>query len=50
MESKKRYTSDMSDSQWEIVKEILKEENYRCVVEKREQVNAVLYFVKTGCQ
>lgn len=50
MESKKRYTSDMSDSQWEIVKEILKEENYRCVEEKREQVNAVLYFVKTGCQ
>ena len=32
------------------VKEILKEENYRCVEEKREQINAVLYLVKTGCQ
>ena len=44
------YTSDMSDSQWEIVKEILKEEKYRYVTEKREQVNAVFYLVKTGCQ
>lgn len=45
-----RYTSDMSESQWEIVKEILKESKYRSVEEKREQVNAVFYFVKTGCQ
>jgi putative transposase len=50
MEFGKIYTSDMSDSQWTIVKEILKEENYRCVEEKREQINAVLYLVKTGCQ
>ncbi len=50
MEYEKIYTSDMTDSQWEIVKEILKEEKYRCVEEKREQVNAVLYLVKTGCQ
>jgi len=50
MEYEKRYTSDMTASQWEIVKGILKEENYRCVEEKREQVNAVLYLVKTGCQ
>ncbi len=45
-----RYTSDMTESQWEIVKEILKESKYRSVEEKREQVNAVFYFVKTGCQ
>ena len=50
MEYEKMYTSDMSDSQWEIVKEILKEEKYRYVTEKREQVNAVFYLVKTGCQ
>ena len=50
MEYKKIYTSDMSDSQWEIVREILKEEKYRCVTEKREQINAVLYLVKTECQ
>ena len=42
MEYEKIYTSDMSDSQWEIVKEILKEENYRCVEEKREQVSLCL--------
>ena len=50
MEHEKIYTSDMTDSQWEIIKEILKEESYRCIEEKREQVNAVLYLVKTGCQ
>lgn len=50
MEYEKIYTSDMSDCQWEIVKRILKEAKYRCVTEKREQVNAVFYLVKTGCQ
>jgi len=35
MEYEKIYTSDMSDSQWEIIKEILKEENYRCVEEEK---------------
>ena len=50
MEYEKIYTSDMSDSQWEIVKQILKEENYRYITEKREQINAVFYLVKTGCQ
>ena len=47
---KSRYTSDMTESQWEIVKEILKESKYRSVEEKREQVNAALYVIKTGCQ
>lgn len=45
-----RYTSDLTDSQWEIIKPMLKEVGYRNVDEKREQVNAVLYLVKTGCQ
>ena len=45
-----RYTSDMTGSQWEIVKGILKEAKYRSVEGKREQINAVFYFVKTGCQ
>ena len=45
-----RYTSDMTESQWEIVKGILKEAKYRSVEGKREQINAVFYFVKTGCQ
>ncbi len=40
----------MTDSQWEIIKEILKEFKYRSIEEKREQVNGVFYLVKTGCQ
>ena len=49
MEYDKIYTSAMSDSQWETVERILKEAKYRCVAEKREQINAVFYLVKTGC-
>ena len=45
-----RYTSDMTDSQWEIIKPILQEAKYRSLEEKREQINAVFYLVKTGCQ
>ena len=45
-----KYTSDLTDSQWEIIKPMLKEAGYRSMDEKREQVNAVLYLVKTGCQ
>lgn len=45
-----RYTSDMTDSQWEIIKTILKKEKYRNIENKREQINAVFYVVKTGCQ
>ena len=45
-----RYTSDMTDSQWEIIKPILQEAKYRSLEEKQEQINAVFYLVKTGCQ
>lgn len=45
-----RYTSDMTDSQWEIIKEILRESKYRSIEGKREQINGVFYLVKTGCQ
>lgn len=45
-----RYTSDMTDSQWEIIKPILQGAKYRSLEEKREQINAVFYLVKTGCQ
>ena len=44
-----RYTSDLSDGQWEIVKPLLGATR-NCKYEKRELVNAVLYVVKTGCQ
>ena len=45
-----RYTSDMTESHWEIIKPILQEAKYRSLEEKREQINAVFYLVKTGCQ
>ncbi len=45
-----RYTSDLSDTQWEIIKPLLKEEKYRSIEKKREFINAVFYLVKTGCQ
>jgi putative transposase len=45
-----RYTSDMTDSQWEMIKPIIREAKYRSIEEKREQINAVFYIVKTGCQ
>ena len=45
-----RYTSDLTDSQWEIIVPLLKEDGYRIIDKKREFINAVLYIVKTGCQ
>ena len=45
-----RYTSDMSDKQWEMIRPLLKQKGYRSLEKRREQVNAVLYLVKTGCQ
>ena len=44
-----RYTSDLTDEQWEIIKCYFLEGN-KSKYEKREMVNAVLYLVKTGCQ
>lgn len=44
-----RYTSDLTDKQWEIVRPLLGKTRNR-KYDKRELVNAVLYVVKTGCQ
>ena len=44
-----RYTSDLTDAQWELIKEYFSAGN-KSKYEKRELVNAVLYSVKTGCQ
>lgn len=44
-----RYTSDLTDAQWEMIKEYFPAGN-KSKYEKRELVNAVLYLVKTGCQ
>ena len=44
-----RYTSDLTETQWEIVRPLLGKTRNR-KYDKRELVNAVLYVVKTGCQ
>ncbi len=44
-----RYTSDLTDAQWEMIKNYFPAGN-KSKYDKRELVNAVLYLVKTGCQ
>ena len=44
-----RYTSDLTDAQWEQIKDYFPAGN-KSKYEKRKLVNAVLYLVKTGCQ
>lgn len=51
---RKRYTSDLSDSQWEKVRELLPLDRTGpgrpIEIDMREAVNAMLYVAKTGCQ
>ena len=44
-----KYTSDLTDSQWDQIEEHFQGMRTRKWA-KRELVNAVLYFEKTGCQ
>lgn len=47
-----RYQFDLSDRQWELIKDYFSVCNYgnRCKHAVRELVNAVFYFAKSGCQ
>lgn len=49
---KSRYTSDLSDEQWQIIKQLLPTEKRGRPIEinLREAINAMLYVVRTGCQ
>ena len=42
------YESDLTDEQWEAIKEFFPSEN-KSKYHKRSLVEAVLYIVKTGC-
>jgi putative transposase len=46
------YPSDVTDSQWELIKDYFKFGNYgnRSTHSKRDLLNAVFYLTKTGCQ
>ncbi len=50
----KRYTSDLSEEQWEKVRELLPLERHGVgqpiEIDIREAVNGMLYIDKTGCQ
>ena len=43
------YPSDLTDKEWEIIEPFIPQGN-KSKWHKRSLVNAVLYFVKTGCQ
>lgn len=44
------YSSDLSDSQWELIKDIFStKKRYSHKYSKRNLINAVFYIVKTGC-
>ena len=45
-----RYASDLSDSQWAIIEPLFPRAGNRSKWEKRELVDAVLYFVDNGCK
>ena len=46
----KRYSSDLTDSQWEMVKPYFATERRRRHNLRRDILDAILYVVKTGCQ
>ena len=45
-----RYASDLSDRQWAIIEPLFPRAGNRSKWEKRELVDAVLYFVENGCK
>lgn len=50
----RRYTSDLTDAQWEIIKALLALESSGpgrpIELDMREVVNGIFYLVRTGCQ
>ena len=47
---KRSFASDLSDSQWVVIEALFPRAGNRSKWEKRELVNAVLYFVDNGCK
>lgn len=46
----KRYSSDLTDSQWTLIKPYFTTERRRSYDLRRDILDAILYLVKTGCQ
>jgi len=52
METRKPYTSDLTDAQWALLEPIIpapKAGGRRATYSRREIVNAILYLTRTGC-
>jgi len=47
---RRKYASDLSDSQWAIIQPLLPPAGNKSKWEKRELIDAVLYFVDNGCK
>lgn len=47
---RKKYDTDLSDKQWEIIEPLFGKPGNKSKWEKRELVNAVLYLVNSGCK
>ena len=47
---RRSYASDLSDSQWAVIEALFPRAGNRSKWEKRELVDAVLYFVDNGCK
>ena len=47
---RRRYASDLSNSQWAIIEPLFPRAGNRSKWEKRELADAVLYFVENGCK
>ena len=47
---RKKYASDLTDRQWEIIKSLLPKAGNKSKWEKRELINAVLYLLESGCK
>ena len=48
-----RYASDLTDEEWDLVKDFFKKRDNRGIKpthDRRDIVDAILYVVKTGCQ
>ena len=48
--NRKRYKSNLTDSQWKIIEPQLPKPGNKSKWEKRELINAVLYLADNGCK
>lgn len=52
MKTERKYASDVTDRQWQVVRQLLpaRSRRGRRPINRRRMINAILYVVRTGCQ